>query len=81
MLIRAVEPLDGIDIMLKRTGKPILDFTLTKGPGNVGKALGIFKRHSGLHLLDDESDNDRIYLVDDGFKLKETDIGSAGELA
>lgn len=80
VLIRAVEPLDGIDIMLKRTGKPILDFTLTKGPGNVGKALGIFKRHSGLHLLDDESDNDRIYLVDDGFKLKETDIGISGRI-
>src|SRR6476646_3794318 len=53
VLIRAVEPLTGIDIMLKRTGKPKLDYTLTKGPGNVGKALGIFKQHSGLHLLDD----------------------------
>ena len=58
VLIRAVEPLEGIDIMLKRTGKPKLDFTVTKGPGNVGKALGIFKKHSGLHLLDDE-----IYLL------------------
>ncbi|MDB5223742.1 MAG: DNA-3-methyladenine glycosylase [Chitinophagaceae bacterium] len=70
VLIRAVEPLEGIDVMLQRTGKPKLDFTLTKGPGNVGKALGIFKKHSGLHLLDDE-----IYLADDGFKLKENDIG------
>jgi DNA-3-methyladenine glycosylase len=65
VLIRAVEPLEGIDIMLQRTGKEKLDFTLTKGPGNVGKALGIFKRHSGSHLLDDE-----IYLLDDGFRLK-----------
>jgi DNA-3-methyladenine glycosylase len=70
VLIRAVEPLEGIDIMLQRTGKPKLDFTLTKGPGNVGKALGIFKKHSGLHLLDEE-----IYLADDSFKLKENDIG------
>ncbi|MDB5199742.1 MAG: DNA-3-methyladenine glycosylase [Chitinophagaceae bacterium] len=70
VLIRAVEPLEGIDVMLQRTGKPKLDFTLTKGPGNVGKALGIFKKHSGLYLLDDE-----IYLADDGFKLKENDIG------
>lgn len=70
VLIRAVEPIKGIDIMLERTGKPSLDFTLTKGPGNVGKALGIFKKHSGLHLLDKD-----IYLIDDNFKLKADEIG------
>ena len=70
VLIRAIEPLEGIDIMLQRTGKLNPGFTLTKGPGNVGKALGIFKHHSGLHLLDDE-----IYLADDGFRLKENEIG------
>jgi len=70
VLIRAIEPLDGIDIMLKRTGKPKMDFTLTRGPGNVGKALGIFKKHSGSHLLDEE-----IYLADDGFKTKDNEIG------
>jgi DNA-3-methyladenine glycosylase len=70
VLIRAIEPLEGIDIMLKRTGKPKLDFTLTRGPGNVGKALGIFKKHSGSHLLDEE-----IYLADDGFKIKDNEIG------
>ena len=51
VLIRALEPLHGIDTMLKRTGKIKLDNTLTKGPGNVGKALGISKNHSGLSLL------------------------------
>jgi len=80
VLIRAVEPMEGIEKMLQRTGKQQLDFTLTKGPGNVGKALGIFKKHSGLHLLDEESDSDRIYLIDDGFKLKENEIGSSGRI-
>ena len=47
ILIRAIDPIDGIDIMLKRTGKAHLDNTLTKGPGNVGKALGLTKKHSG----------------------------------
>ncbi len=75
VLIRAVEPLEGIDIMLKRTGKEKLGNTLTKGPGNVGKALGIFKKHSGLHLLDDE-----IYLINDGFKLKTDEIGISGRI-
>ncbi len=70
VLIRAIEPLEGIDIMLKRTGKPKIDFTLTRGPGNVGKALGIFKKHSGSHLLDEE-----IYLADDGFKTQDNEIG------
>ncbi|MBC7867787.1 MAG: DNA-3-methyladenine glycosylase [Gloeobacteraceae cyanobacterium ES-bin-316] len=50
VLIRALEPLEGIDTMLERTGKPKLDYTLTKGPGNVAKALGIFKKHSGSLL-------------------------------
>lgn len=75
VLIRAIEPMEGIDTMLKRTGKQHLDFTLTKGPGNVGKALGIFKKHSGLHLLDEE-----IYLIDDGFKLKDDEMGISGRI-
>ena len=54
VLIRAIEPIDGIGIMLKRTGKAHIDNTLTKGPGNVGKALGLTKKHSGKNLLDGE---------------------------
>jgi DNA-3-methyladenine glycosylase len=70
VLIRAIEPLKGIDIMLQRTRKSQLDKTLTRGPGNVGKALGIFKHHSGLHLLDQE-----IYLLDDNHKIPEDKMG------
>ena len=70
VLIRAVEPIKGIDIMLKRTEKKTSDKTLTRGPGNVGKALGIFKRHSGLHLLDKQ-----IYLLDDSHKIPVEKIG------
>jgi DNA-3-methyladenine glycosylase len=69
-LIRAIEPIAGIDIMLQRTGKSELNNTLTRGPGNVGKSLGIFKHHSGLHLLDDV-----IYLLDDGHKTPKEIIG------
>jgi DNA-3-methyladenine glycosylase len=72
VLIRAVEPLEGIDAMLKRTGKMSLDKTLTRGPGNVGKALGVFKRHSGSHLL-----GDKIYLADDNVKIDEEQIGNS----
>lgn len=54
ILIRALEPIDGIDVMLQRTGKPQLDNTLTRGPGNVAKALGVSKKHSGLLLSEEE---------------------------
>lgn len=46
ILIRAFEPQNGIDTMLKRRGKSTLDKTLTSGPGNVSKALGLDKSHN-----------------------------------
>jgi len=70
VLIRAVEPLRGIDTMLKRTGKLKLDNTLTKGPGNVGKALGISKNHSGLNLL-----GNKIFIAQHNFYFTEDEIG------
>jgi DNA-3-methyladenine glycosylase len=70
VLIRALQPLEGIDLMLKRTGKDKLDFTLTKGPGNVSKALGLFTRHTGISLLGEE-----IFIASDGYHLRKADIG------
>ncbi|HLK29853.1 MAG TPA: DNA-3-methyladenine glycosylase [Puia sp.] len=69
ILIRAVEPLNGIDEMLKRTKKKKLDFTLTKGPGNVSKALGISTDHTGSDLQSNE-----IFIADDGFKVSKKNI-------
>lgn len=72
VLIRAAEPLMGIEDMLIRTGKKKLDNTLTRGPGNVSKALGIATRHTGTHLGGDE-----IYLMDDGNKYKDDEIAAS----
>lgn len=72
VLVRAVEPMKGVGTMLKRTGKKKLDRTLTRGPGNVGKALGIFKHHSGLKLTSKE-----MYIVEDKFSLAEENIGTS----
>jgi DNA-3-methyladenine glycosylase len=72
VLIRAVEPLQGIETMLQRTGKLKLDTTLTKGPGNVGKALGISKNHSGLNLQ-----GNKIFIADDNKGFNETEIGAS----
>ena len=62
ILIRALEPVKGIATMLERTGKAKADQTLTRGPGNVSKALGIHTMHSGYSLLSNE-----LYLADDAF--------------
>ena len=69
VLVRAVEPIRGIDIMQDRTRKRVLDNTLTRGPGNVSKALGIFTYHTGLDLTRSE-----IQIVDDGFSYKKKKI-------
>jgi DNA-3-methyladenine glycosylase len=69
ILIRAVEPLEGIEMMLRRTGKNIPDHTLTKGPGNVAKALGIFTYHTGWDLQSKE-----IYIADDGYRVPRKDV-------
>lgn len=63
ILIRAVEPISGIPIMLKRTGKKIADHTLTRGPGNVGKAFGFHTSQCGNLLTGSD-----MYICDDGFK-------------
>lgn len=72
ILIRAVEPLEGIEHMLQRTKKKKLDFTLTKGPGNVGKAFGIFKHHSNTSLFSNE-----IYIAQDEILIDQKSIGSS----
>ena len=70
ILIRAVEPLEGVDVMLRRTGKKILDNTLTRGPGNVGKAFGFHTSQCGLSLQSTE-----LFIADDGSILDEKSIG------
>ena len=69
VLIRAIEPVIGIEIMMERTSKQISDKTITRGPGNVGKSLGIYKHHSGLYLLDEE-----IYLLDNEERIPDEQI-------
>jgi DNA-3-methyladenine glycosylase len=69
ILIRAGEPLEGIKEMLKRTGKMKLDNTLTRGPGNLSKALGMSTMHSGLSLLDE-----KLFIADDGFRYGKKEI-------
>jgi DNA-3-methyladenine glycosylase len=70
ILIRAIEPLTGIDEMLKRRKKSKEDYSLTKGPGSVGQALGITVEHTATSLLGNE-----IFITDDSFRYPKTTIG------
>lgn len=69
VLIRGVEPIDGIDIMLERRAKDKVTPALTAGPGALSMALGIHTSHTGLSLL-----NENLFIEDRGIKIKKTDI-------
>jgi DNA-3-methyladenine glycosylase len=69
VLIRALEPIEGVEQMLIRTGKPLADFTLTRGPGNLSRAMGLSKQHTGGNLFSDE-----IFIEDDGKQYKKEEI-------
>ena len=72
ILIRALEPIKGIEIMLERTGKIMLDNTLTKGPGNVAKAMGISKNITGLMVGEKI-----INIYKDDFSFLQDEIGTS----
>ncbi len=50
VLIRAVEPVEGIELMVRRRGRPEGDPNLTNGPGKVCVAFAIDRRAYGADL-------------------------------
>lgn len=69
ILIRAGEPVFGKEYMLSRTRKTKMDYTITRGPGNVSKALGINVTYSGTSLLGNE-----LFIASDNFNLMKKNI-------
>jgi len=68
-LIRAVEPLDGIETMKKQRG-PMKDTNLTSGPGKLCIAFGIEKAFNNEDLL-----GDKIW-IEDGAKISDDEIAA-----
>ena len=55
VLIRAIEPMDGIDVMLERRKMSSMNHRLTAGPGSLSVALGLNTTLSGLDMLKRDS--------------------------
>ena len=71
ILIRAVEPADGIGIMQERRGMNHRKPQLTAGPGGMSKALGIHRSYTGISLTAPDSP---IWIEDRGEILPENAI-------
>jgi DNA-3-methyladenine glycosylase len=64
VLVRALEPLKGMDEMKLRRSVLKNELHLTSGPGKLTKALGIGRSFNGKYLLDNE-----IWIEDSGMKV------------
>lgn len=76
ILIRAIEPVEGIEVMSKnRVGKKSLTekemYNLTSGPGKVCKAFGIGINHYGVDLT-----GDKIFIINSELKKGEKVVSS-----
>jgi len=76
VLIRALDPLDGVDVMRRRRGRTmkgrrsrpelsaLLHHELCRGPGNLTMAMGITLKENRLDLL-----GDRLYIEDRALRV------------
>jgi len=66
VLIRALEPLEGISVMEQRTRQT---GRVTSGPGKLTRALGIERKHNGLNL-----NSKPVWLEDVGVRVQQRHI-------
>lgn len=66
VLIRAAEPLEGLDLMAARRGMAPANPALLRGPGALSQGLGISKTHNGKDLYQGQ-----IWIEDRGLALPE----------
>jgi DNA-3-methyladenine glycosylase len=71
ILIRAIEPTTGIDIMLARRNMLTLKPNITAGPGSVAKALGIDRKLNGISLQ-----SDTLWIEDKGLSFPDEQIAA-----
>jgi len=71
ILIRAINPTDGIDVMLARRNMPLVKPNITSGPGSVAKALGISRNINAISLQ-----SEIIWIEDRGLCFKDEEIAA-----
>jgi len=71
VLIRALDPADGIEFMAARRKMDPKDTRLTKGPGALSVAMGLRSNLTGMSLFKSSSP---IWIEDRGIRLKEEAI-------
>jgi DNA-3-methyladenine glycosylase len=69
ILIRAIEPLEGKEIMERRRNMPVEKAAISSGPGSTAKALGIT-----LSLNTKDLDGEEIWIEDHNIRYAPTDI-------
>jgi len=69
ILVRAVNPTDGIEAMQARRNMPVMKHTITMGPGSVAKALGISRAINAFDLT-----SDTIWIEDRGLSFADNEI-------
>ena len=69
VLLRAVEPVRGVEEMRKRRPKAKRDFDLTNGPGKICMAMDIDRKLDGERL-----DGDRLYITGRDIEVSDADI-------
>jgi DNA-3-methyladenine glycosylase len=71
ILVRAIEPVDGIDIMLGRRAMESVLPRLTAGPGSMSTALGLNTSLTGQDML---KRNSPVWIEDRGVLIPEKEI-------
>jgi DNA-3-methyladenine glycosylase len=71
ILIRAIQPTDGIDIMLYRREMLAAKPNITSGPGSVAKALGISRKINAISLQ-----SDTLWIEDRGMAITDDNIAA-----
>lgn len=71
VLIRAIHPTEGLDLMLERRKFLTIKNNLTAGPGSVAKALGVNRSMNGLSFLGEE-----IWIEDRGLTFRDEEIAA-----
>lgn len=71
VLIRAINPTAGIDVMLARRNMALIKPNITAGPGSVGKALGITRKLNGISLQ-----SDQLWIEDQGLSYEPEQIAA-----